>query len=74
MHHYFDIYLVGEVGNEVLCVVVVLVHGESDVAAVVEHQVGDGVGHQHVTPNVKLATLYQQRVVDIPENKGGVSM
>lgn len=64
----FYTHLVGKMGDDVVRVVVVLVHGQPEVALVVQDNVRNGVCDQHIATYVKLTTFYQQWVDDVAED------
>ncbi len=59
-------HLIGEVCDEVLRAVVVVMDGQPDVTLVEQNEERHSVRYQHVAPDVKLLLVKQKRICDVP--------
>lgn len=63
------VYLIGQVGREVVGAGVVEVAGQSHISMAEEDHVRCGTGDQKVRAHVKLFPLQEQRTLDVTEGK-----
>ena len=72
MYSGINLYLIGQVGREVVGVGVVEVAGQSHVSMAKEDHVRCGAGDQEVRAHIKLLPLQEQRTLDVTAGKMSV--